>query len=212
MVRSDAKNGTVLGLVGPVCAGKSEVSRLLRERGAEVYEADAFVRELYERPEVARAVSQLFGEGVLDGAGRVDRRAIARRVFGASADRTLLRRLTEEILFPRTGEELRDRIERFRGRARPGDVLVVDAPTLFESGRADWCDKILLVTAPPERRRAWAVARGWKAGDVDERDAAMLPESDKRRHADQVIDNSGTLADLERAVDRVWSDRACRAG
>jgi dephospho-CoA kinase len=199
-----ARNGIVLGLVGPVCAGKSEVSRLLRRHGAEIYEADAVVRKLYEQPDVKQAVRRLFGDDVFDETGAVNRTAVATRVFGDSGDAQLRRALTEQIIFPRTGQVMQQSIDSFRARAAPRDVLVLDAPTLIEAGRPDWCDRLLLVTAPLQRRLQWAAARGWPAGEVQRRDAAMLPEAEKRRLADYVIDNTGTLADLGAAVDRLW--------
>ena len=205
MLEIKPKRGIVLGLVGPVCAGKSEVCRRLRELGAEIYEADAIVRGLYEQPDVKDAVRGLFGAEVFDPDGSVDRSAIASRVFGPAGDSILRRRLTDEIIFPRTGLILRSAIDRFRAAARSHDILVLDAPTLLEAGRADWCDAILLVTAPLERRREWVRSRGWPPDELERRDAAMLPVSEKRRLADYVIENTGSPADLRADVDRVWS-------
>jgi dephospho-CoA kinase len=204
MADSVPKRGIVLGLVGPVCAGKSEVSRRLWELGAEIYDADAIVRQLYEQPDVKAAVRELFGAAVFQPDGSVNRSAIASRIFGPAGDADLRGRLTEEIIFPRTGAILRAAIDRFRAAATPGDVLVLDAPTLIEAGRADWCDAILLVTAPLERRREWAAARGWPPEELDRRDAAMLPESEKRRLARHVIENIGTRDDLRVAVELAW--------
>jgi dephospho-CoA kinase len=204
MFKSEPKRGLVIGLVGPVCAGKSEALRRLRELGAEVYEADAIVRKLYEQSDVKDAVRELFGAEVFEPDGSVNRSAIARRVFGPDGDSNLRRRLTDEVIFPRTGSILRTALDRFRAAAGPHDVLVLDAPTLIEAGRADWCDEILLVTAPTDRRCEWAAARGWPPDELERRDAAMLPESEKRRQAQHVIENSGSLAELRDAVDRVW--------
>ena len=201
MNETDAGHGIVLGLVGPACAGKSEVSRRFRELGAEIYDADAIVRELYKRPDVKSAVRALLGEAVFEPNGEVSRPAIAARIF---ADEELRRRLTGEIIFPRTGKVLRRQLADFRHRASAHDVLVLDAPTLIEAGRAALCDAILLATAAAERRRAWAAARGWSPGELDRRDAAMTPESEKRRLARYVIENSSSVADLRAAVDGVW--------
>lgn len=198
------ERGIVIGLVGPVCAGKSEVCRRLRELGAEVHEADAIVRQLYEQPDVKEAVRELFGKEVFEPDGSVNRAAIATRVFGPTGDPQLRRRLTTEVIFPRTGSVLRAALDRFRASAGAHDVLVLDAPTLFEAGRADWCDQILLVTAPVERRRQWAAFRGWRPAELERRDAAMIPESEKRRQARHLIENTGSLVDLCRAVDRIW--------
>ena len=205
MTESSFKRGVVLGLVGPVCAGKSAVARLLAQRGAVIYEADSLVRELYDQPEVRQAIRELFGDGVFDAKGAVNRAAIAARIFGPQGDPELRRRLTADVIFPRTGQALRAQLDNFRERAGPGDVLVVDAPTLFEAGRADWCDRILLVTAPAERRRRWAAERSWADGDLEARDAAMLPEAEKARRADFVINNAGSWEDLEVAVARLWN-------
>ncbi len=195
--------GIVLGLVGPVCTGKSTVSRRLRELGAEVYEADRVVHAIYEEPAIKDAVRDLLGDAVFKPSGVVSRSAIADRIFAADgAD--LKRRLMHEIIFPRTGEILQARLAAFRSRAVGGSVFVVDAPTLFEAGRDAWCDQIVLVTAPLERRRAWAAERGWAAGELERRESALLPEAVKRQRATHVIDNTGSPADLVAAVDRVW--------
>jgi dephospho-CoA kinase len=195
-------------LVGPVCAGKSLVAKRLERHGARLYEADALVRQLYDEPPVREQVRQLFGAGVFQSDGSVNRAAIADRIFGATGDAELRRRLTEEVIFPRTGQRLRAKLDEFRASAAAGDVLVLDAPTLFEAGRSDWCDRILWVTAPMEQRRLWATARGWAPGELERRDAAMLPESAKRARADFVIENNGSQADLDAAADRVWNQLA----
>jgi dephospho-CoA kinase len=196
-------HGTVLGLVGPVCTGKSAVSRRLRELGAEVYEADKVVHGLYAEPAVKDAVRALFGDTVFEPSGAISRSAIAAIIF-AEGGEDLKRRLTSEIIFPRTGEILQAELAAFRSRADRGSVFVVDAPTLFEAGRDSWCDQILLVTAPLERRQAWAAARGWPPGELARRDSTMLPEAVKRQRATYVIENTGSPADLVAAVDRLW--------
>ena len=194
----------MLGLVGPVCAGKSAVARLLQQRGAVIYQSDAVVRGLYDQPEVKQAVRELFGDGVFDCNGAVARKAIAGRIFGPHADPVLRRKLTEEVIFPRTGQTLREQIGRFREKAGPGDLLVVDAPTLIEAGRTDWCDRILLVTASVAQRRQWAAERGWADGELEARDSALIPESQKRQRADYVIENAGRLEDLDGTVAQLW--------
>lgn len=196
--------GIVVGLVGSVCAGKSSVARRLREHGAMVYEADAIVRELYERPDVRAEVRSLLGDAVFEPSGAVNRAAIAERVFGPDGSAELRRRLTDEIIFPRTGAELNRRLAEFRAKASRGDVFLVDAPTLFEAGRDSLCDRIIWVTAPIERRREWAMSRGWATDELDRRQAALIPDETKRRHADYIIENSGSLEALNAATDRVW--------
>ena len=208
----NSKRGIVLGLVGPVCAGKTAVARLLQQRGAVIYHADAVVRRLYDQPEVKQAVRELFGNEVFDANGAVNRAAIACRIFGPHGDPELRRSLTEKVIFPRTGQTLRVQIDRFRDQAGPRAVLVVDAPTLFEAGRADWCDRILLVTAPVAQRRQWAAERGWADGELEARDLAMIPEAVKRQRADCVIENAGSLGDLDAAVVQLWDQLLSLSG
>ncbi len=193
--------GIVLGLVGQVCSGKSLVARMLEQLGAELFSADECVRQLYERPEVREELVALFGRSVLRSDGSVDRSAIADRVF---ADPGLLRRLTSQIIFPRTGKAICARIERFRAGGDGPRLLVLDAPTLFESGRAELCDRILVVTAPDARRQAWSQQRGWPPGELQRRERALLPAETKLARAQFHIHNDMPLNELRRRVVSLW--------
>lgn len=192
--------GTVLGLVGQVCSGKSTVARLLEQAGAQLLDADEVVRALYQTDQVRTEVAELFGPGVLAPDGNVDRQAIARRVFQQPA---LLRQLTERILWPRTGRRIGQCIDQFRRRSGRRDLLVLDAPTLFEAGRAGWCDRILLVTAPLERRLRWAQQRGWSPVELQRREAALMPLEQKRDRADVILHNDMPLQELRSRVERL---------
>lgn len=193
--------GVVVGLVGDVCAGKSEVRRRLAVLGAEVYDADLIVRGLYELPDVKTQVRALLGDAVFDSVGNVSRSAVADRVFHNAG---LRQTLTETIIFPRTAAILNQQLQAFRATAGPTGLLLVDAPTLFEAGRAGLCDRILFVTAPIARRREWAKSRGWADGEIERREAALIPAAEKLRRADFVIDNRGPLDELHAQVDQIW--------
>lgn len=196
-----AKQLLVIGLVGQVCAGKSAVAEAFRRRGARVFDADKAVHEIYTRAEVIAQVRALFGDSVLDKQGRVDRKALGRLVF---SDAKKLQMLTEQVIFPRTGGLLEQALRECRASGSP--ALVLDAPTLFEAGRDGQCDHIVFVSAPLERRRAWAKARGWVDGELERRDAKMEDEQSKRARADAVIENSGSLNDVDRAVEKLWEN------
>lgn len=190
----------VLGLVGQVCAGKSAVAAAFRNRGAELYEADKLVHELYARPDVKAQVRQLFGAEVFDAAGAVDRKKLGALVFG---DPARLKELTEGVIFPRTGEALKTQLDVFRAGQAP--VLLVDAPTLFEAGREGWCDRVIFVAARRERREVWArTNRGWAEGELARREARMQDETGKRARCHAVLENDGTLEDLDRKVGALW--------
>jgi len=193
----------VVGLIGQVCAGKSTVAEAFKRRGAAVYNADDAVRELYAQPGIVAQVRALFGGSVLDGHGRVDCHALGRLVFN---DPARLRLLTEQVVFPRTREAIEGAIGRFRRSSVK--VLLLDAPTLIESGQAAVCDRLVFVAAPVERRREWARARGWPPGELEKRDACLADDQEKRRAATAVIVNDGTLEDVQRHVDGLlaaWS-------
>jgi len=182
----------VVGLVGQVCAGKSTVAEAFRRHGAIVFDADRAVHELYAQAAVARQVRELFGAGVLDGEGRVNREELGRLVF---SDPVQLKRLTEEVVFPRVRDSLMAELERFR--ASDSAVLLLDAPTLVEAGLTELCDQVVFVTARLARRQQWARARGWEPSELGRREACMLDEEQKRRVATTSICNDGTREDIE---------------
>jgi len=182
----------VVGLMGQICAGKSTVAEAFRRHGAIVFDADRAVHELYTRAEVAEELRALCGESVLDKEGRVKRAELGRLVF---SDPAKLKRLTEEVVFPRVRASLMAELERFRASAGP--VLLLDAPTLVEAGLTGLCDQVVFVSARLSRRQQWARGRGWKADELDRREACMLDEEQKRRVATAVINNDGTREDIE---------------
>jgi len=196
----------VIGQVGQVCAGKSSIADAFRRHGARVYDADKSVHEIYTRPDVIREVRAMFGPDVLNEKGEVDRKVLGKIVFN---DRAKLKRLTSEIIFPRTGEAVLQAIEAFQKSDAP--ALLLDAPSLFESGRQDVCDIIVYVSAPIERREQWAQKRGWLPGEIARRESMLENDSEKRKRADAHIVNDGTLDALEQQAGRLmrlWTMQA----
>lgn len=194
-----AKAQVIVGLIGQVCAGKSAVAEAFRRRGARVYDADQNVHAIYRMPEVIAEVRQMFGEGVIDGQGQVDRKALGRIVF---SDAAKLKRLTEKVIFPRTGIAMNQEIEKLRTFKEP--ALVLDAPTLIEAGRDGLCDALVFIEAPLARRQEWAKKRGWEPGELERREARMMNEDMKRKASKMVISNAGTPEDLDRQVGVVF--------
>ncbi|MCX7804898.1 MAG: dephospho-CoA kinase [Planctomycetota bacterium] len=192
----------VIGLIGTVCSGKSTVARVFEEAGAEVFSADEEVARLYERDEVRRRVREEFGDSVFTLEGKVNRAALARRVFPDPAE---LRKLTEGIIYPPVRAEMEKRVRAAREGRLASKALVLDAPTLVEAGCARLCDRLVFVTAPIARRRAWAAAsRGWEEGEIERREALMTGEEEKRKLADATIENASGLDDLKAAAMDVW--------
>lgn len=196
-----------IGLTGGIGSGKSTVTALLRSRGVPVLDADEVVRDL-ERPgaEGLRRLVEAFGPGILQPSGELDRSALGRLVF---ADREARRRV-EAILHPLV--RARMAAEQAEASARGARVVVHDIPLLFEARDPAGFDATVLVYAPPEvQRRRLIEQRGMTPEDVEARIRAQLPMEEKRRLATYVIDNSGSLEDLEAEVDRVWAEIARHA-
>jgi dephospho-CoA kinase len=191
----------VVGLTGGIASGKSTVSAMFRELGAEVIDADQVARDVVEPgtpglEEVARRFP-----GVLDATGRLDRAELGRRVFADASERRAL----EAILHPRIREEVARRTEAL---ARAGvTVVLYDAALLIENGLHHGMDGVVLVSAPEEVQRARLVARdGLDEAAITARLAAQLPLADKRAAATWVVDNGGSLDETRSQVRRIWEE------
>lgn len=199
MVRSPAV--VVVGLTGGIGSGKSTVSRLLADRGAVVVDADAIVRELQEPDgEAYEAIVERFGPSVVAPDGSLDRAALASVVFADAGARADLQGLT----WPLVGRVMAERIAAHAG----GDeVVVLDVPLLAERGRAAYpVAGVVVVDAPMEVAVARLVEhRGFSEADARARAASQVSGEDRRAVADVVVDNSGSLSDLEAQVDEVWA-------
>ncbi|TYK47775.1 dephospho-CoA kinase [Actinomadura decatromicini] len=187
-----------VGLTGGIGSGKSEVSALLRARGAVVVDADRIAREVVEpgTPGLAAVVAE-FGEDVLLPSGGLDREKVGRIVF---ADPERLAALNA-IVHPLVGE----RTEELMAAAPADAVVVYDVPLLAENGLASMYDEVVVVDAPEEARLDRLVARrGMTEEDARARMANQASPEERRAVATRVIDNSGTLDDLKKQVDALW--------
>ncbi len=193
----------VLGIVGGVASGKSLVSSALGRLGAEVIDADRLGHEVLLEPEVIAAAHQRWGDEVLLPDGQLNRRAIAQRVFGDSPQAKQERTILEAWTHPRIGAKARERISELATRGDT-DVVVLDAALLLEAGWNEYCDRILYVDVPREVREQRARNRGWSIAELDAREAAQLPLSQKRAAADIVIDNSGSPKNTVKQIEAVW--------
>jgi len=195
-----------IGLVGGVASGKSAVAAALGRRGAVVFDADKLGHLLLDEPAVRDALVARWGEAVLGPDGRIDRREVAGRVFGDAPELTAERQFLEETLHPRIRQRIEAEIRQLPHASIP--AVVVDAPLLIEAGWNHVCQAILLVDAPRPQRLARAMSRGWSPEDFARREASQLPIEEKRRWATHVLDNSGSLDDLEAQVEQFWNSVA----
>lgn len=198
-----------VGLTGGIGSGKSAVSERLAALGAVVIDADKAARAVVEpgTPGLAR-IAEAFGPGLLGEDGSLDRAKLAAIVFSDDAARARL----NSIVHPLVHERMRAAEEAAVRAGNPGAVIVHDVPLLAEGARAKDFDLVVVVDVPPEVQvERLAGQRGMPAGQARARMAAQATREQRLAVADLVIDNSGTLADLDRRVAAVWSDLQERA-
>lgn len=197
----------VVGLVGGIGAGKSEVARAMAEEGAVVVDSDAEARAALERPEVKSRLVEWWGPGVLDAEGRIDRAAVSRIVFERPAERERLEGLVHPLVKSRRAELIA------RARAAGASVAVIDAPLLLEAGVAPECDMVVFVDAPRAVRvRRVIENRGWTEEELDRRERAQWSLDRKRAASHEVIVNDGDRAALRARVREVLERARVRAG
>jgi dephospho-CoA kinase len=193
-----------IGLVGGVASGKSLAAKALVALGAVHLDADRTGHEvLADDAEVRKILLDRWGDSILDAAGRIDRIAVAHRVFASSDSAAADRAFLESVLHPRIGARLKKLAAEAARSGKP--AVVLDAPLLLE---ADWkplCDVVLMIDSPRELRLKRAASRGWSEAEFDRREAAQWPVDKKRQSADAVISNAGTADDLRDAVADFWA-------
>lgn len=189
-----------IGLTGNIASGKSAVADMLVERGAFIVDADVLAREAVMKDSPALdAIVAKWGEGVLDADGNLDRASLRHLVFEDQSELDAL----NEIVHPEVAR-LRARAVG-AARARGEKVIVSVIPLLFEKHLADEFDAIVLVDAPRSVRLDRIVRdRGVDEAEAMKMIASQMPADLKRARADYVIENAGSLDELEAEVDRVW--------
>jgi dephospho-CoA kinase len=194
----------IIGLTGGVASGKSAVAAALARRGAVVFDADQIGHRVLDEPEVRQELFDRWGPEILDPQGYIARPAIAARVFADTPQAADDRQFLEQTLHPRIRTRIEAEIRQLPDAAVP--AVVIDAPLLIESGWNAVCQAILFVDAPRETRLQRAKTRGWSAEEFSRREAAQMPIEEKRSRSTHVINNAGSLAELESEVDRFWAD------
>ncbi len=186
----------VIGLLGGIGSGKSRVAEAFARHGAQVIDADRIGHDALRDPDIRRRIVERWGAGLLDEKGEIVRRRLGQIVFADDAERLAL----ERLVHPWIGERVREAVA--EAQADPDTrFILLDAAIMLEAGWNGVCDQLVFVDTPrPLRLERVARQRGWTPEDVAARERAQMPLTAKADHADQVLDNSGTLEDLERQV------------
>ncbi|WP_284641100.1 dephospho-CoA kinase [Paenibacillus silviterrae] len=193
-----------IGLTGGIACGKSTVASLLVQRGAFLVDADRIAREVVEpgSPVLSRVVER-FGPDILLEDGSLHRKKLGEIIFENPAAREDL----NGILHPPIRAMMREQMASLEAQ-HPDKLVVVDIPLLFESKLQHMVSEVMVVYVPREVQQERLMARdGITREQAEKRIAAQMPIEEKKQLADIVIDNSGTLIETEKQVDRFLKER-----
>jgi dephospho-CoA kinase len=185
----------IVGLTGDVGAGKSTISKIWHDMGANVINSDETAKRQWERPDVIRLATGRWGPGIIRG-GVTDYQWIAERAFSSREDNDFV----NSLIHPLVNAEILRLISAMRG------WIVAEIPLLFESGGLDCADMVVYVTANGEARDARRSARGWDGGEIARRERFLMSSDEKAGMSDMVLRNDGDLSsweDLARGVGRL---------
>jgi dephospho-CoA kinase len=195
-----------VGLTGGVACGKSTVAKMFADLGAQIVDADTIAHELY-RPgqQVLQDLVKHFGAEILKPDGELDRAKLATLVFDGGRVEEL-----NKIVHPAVIRQ-QDQWMRSLGEKDPYAVAIVEAALILEAGVKDHFDRIMVVTCKPAQKVArFAQRTGMSAdaarADVERRNKAQMPDEEKARRADFVIDNSGSVEETRHQVQRIYSE------
>jgi dephospho-CoA kinase len=190
-------------LTGGVASGKTAVSRVLKEEGAYIIDADQIARDLVQpRKPAWKEIIRAFGQEILQEDGSIHRKKLAGKVFADAKQRGLLNR----ILHPRIRKEM-DRRAKEIGRRHPGAIVVIDAPLLVELGSHRQMDKLIVVTSTRSQQIERLKDRdGASPEEALKMVSSQMPLEEKLKFADYVIQNEGSLEAMERKTREIFKE------
>jgi dephospho-CoA kinase len=209
-----------VGLTGGIASGKSVVGEMFARLGAHLIQADVIAHELMQPGEsVYKEVIRRFGHGIVNNDGTISRPKLAEIAFGSGKTPSRVEELNR-IVHPAVIQK-QDEWIREISRTHPEAVTMVEAALILEAGAANCFDRLVVVTCQPEQRierwmRRIKVDQETARGEVARRMSAQLPDAEKIKRADYVIDNSGPLDQTERQVRSIYArlseEAAARTG
>ncbi len=194
------KNKVVIGVTGTIGSGKSTAAKIFAGLGAKVFDADEIVKDVYSSyPGITKQIVRIFGKEVLDKAGRINKKTLSQKAF---INKNTCEKLNR-IVHPQVIRILIKAISKLKG------AVIIDAPLLIESGFYRFVDFIVVIKCPLklELERAVKNSRLPEAA-IRRRLACQLSFKNKKRYADFIIDNGGSIATLKAQVKKVYSEVA----
>ncbi len=190
----------VIGLTGGIASGKSLASQQLRKLGATVIDADQIARDVVQPGRPAwDMISREFGRLFIDSAGRLDRQALGRLVFNNPQELQKLNRITHPLILVEIANLLKEY------RALNKEIVVLDAPLLFELGLNKTVDEVWVIDVDHATQLKRLIQRDrLTEKDARRRIELQIPLAEKARQADRVIDNRGTPEETEQQIREAW--------
>jgi dephospho-CoA kinase len=191
---------------------------MLAELGGRILDADAIAHQVLTQPEVIEQLVNRFGSQILEYDNeeeptkrKLNRKRIARLVFGETPEHQSHKDFLESIVQTRVRQQLLRELSEWKqlnqdsasppnDPKRPCKFLVLDIPLLYERGWDEHCDTILMIDTPDDRRRAFAMARGWTEAEWRAREINQMPIVEKRARATDIITNDDGLEQLRNRI------------
>ena len=192
-----------VGLTGSIATGKSFVCEVFRELGCHVIDADQTARDVVKAgtPGLAR-IAEEFGRDVINAAGELDRAKMAAIVFADESKRLLLNSIIHPLVFEAQNKWLAE-----REAEDPDGIAIVDAALMIESGGYKRFDKLIVVWCEPAiQLNRLKLRDDLPETDAKRRIAAQIPQEEKKRYADFLIDTSNGIEDTRRQVVEVYEN------
>lgn len=193
----------VIGLTGGIASGKSTVSRMLRQKGAYIIDADEIAKDIVKPGKPAwEDIVRHFGRDILDESGNIKRKMLGKIVFSDEKKLKLLNRITHPGIVDRIKEELE------ASRRRNEKVVVIDAALLLEIGLDVLTDEVWVVVVDEKTQIDRLIKREGTLSYTEavERIRAQMPLEEKLKFATRIIDNSGTIEETQKQVDEIWRE------
>lgn len=189
----------IIGLTGGIASGKSTVSKIFRELGAEIIDADIKAKEISEREDIVKEIGNIFGKEIINSEGKIDRLKIKEIVFN---NKEKLKKLND-LIHPKVMEEFK-KIKENTGK---NDIIIFDVPLLFESGMDKMCDKIILVFTDKDIQIKRMLERDGITEELAEKIINSQMSLEEKLNKSQIhLENNGTLEDLREKSETIYRE------
>ena len=190
----------VIGILGGIGSGKSTIAAEFAKLGCKVIDADRIAHELLQEPPVREKVMSLFGQGVLDSSGEIDRRKLAEIVFADDCMLASLNRIIHPLVLQRTQELIEQSKSQNQVKA-----IILDMPLLVEVGWHKKCDKLIFVDCEQKLRQVRAKKMGFDKKQIKIRENFQISLDNKASLADNTIENNSDFSAIAKQVTGIFS-------